>query len=172
MGEKEEKSINIGGSAINASINTGNIKNSNIQINAGDLNVSTIRTIGVDKMILEKMPKEYAASLQKFIEDLNCDIEKTSIPQKEMEQLQTSTTEVAKEMTDVMPEKGVPLMKKHRIATKLIDLAKNLVKASPSIAEKVASMTPLAPFSKLIGESFEKIVAEVLKEFPTRNKTS
>jgi hypothetical protein len=164
MDNKEDRSIHIGGSVSDSVINPGEIKNANIYIAKRDVNVSTTRTISIDKIYLEKMPKEYSESLKKFTDDLNQDLEKADVQPKDVEQLQASATEVAKETVDIKPREDVSFEKKNKIGNTLIGLARSLVKASPSIAEKVASMTPLAPFSKLIGESFGKIVNSLLKE--------
>jgi hypothetical protein len=168
MGEKEEKvtqdkSVHIGGGVTGGVIVTGTVEGSTVTA-SGTSYTTTTQTITIDKMYLEKMPKEYADSLQEFTNDINKDLEKTKVPTKDMEQLQASANEVAKEVVDVKPGEDVPFEKKNSLGAKLIGFAKSLVKAAPDIAEKVASMTPLAPFSKLIGEGFERLVASALKE--------
>jgi len=42
---------------------------------------------------------------------------------------------------------------------------KNVLPVLPKTAETVAMFTPLAPFSKIIGETVEKVVAGVQKEY-------
>jgi hypothetical protein len=167
MGEKEEKvtqdrSVHIGRDANVAVINPGEIKNSTVT--ASGTGYTTTQTITIDKMYLEKMPKEYAESLQAFTADLNKHLNEADIPAKTVERLQSSANEVAKETADIKPETGVSPLKKISIGAKLANLAKTVVKASPKYAETIVAMTPLAPFSKLVGEAFEKLVDEVLKE--------
>jgi hypothetical protein len=168
MGEKEEKvtqdkSVHIGGAAAGDVIVTGTVEGSTVTA-SGTSYTTTTQTITIDKMILEKMPTEYRESLQKFTDEVNKDLAKEEVQLEDMKQLQASANEVAKEMADIKPEEGVSFEKRTSISTKLIGLARALVKASPKIAEKIISGTPLAPFSKLVGKGFEKIVARLLKE--------
>ena len=110
------------------------------------------------------MPKEYAQSLQEVITNINKELEKGKIPSENVAPLQDSANELAKEMVSIKPEKGISFEKKNSISSKLIVFAKALVRASPKIAETVISLTPLAPFSRAVGTTFEEIVKSNLKE--------
>jgi hypothetical protein len=159
MSEKDDRSVKAGGNIVGSFVNTGEIKESTVSM-VSTTSVSEIRTITIDKAYLDKMPQEYAKSLEEFSDSVNKELEKEKVPQDKIAELQTSANEVAKEMADVKPDKEISFKKKTSLSNKLLGLAKSLVSASPKIAETIASMTPLAPFSKVIGEAFEKLVAD------------
>jgi len=175
MDEKEEKmtqdkSQHVGGSAIGTIMNTGNFKDNTVKVSG--TYTTTAQTITIDKMYLKKMPKEYSDSLQSLTTDLNKQLEKENVSTEAVKELQSSANEVAKETAELKPGASVSSLKKISLSTKLAKFARAIVKASPKFAEKIVSMTPLAPFSELIGDAFEKIVADVLKENPATNQTS
>lgn len=174
MAEKEEKqdrSVHINGPVINTPINTGKMENVTMNITASDVKI-TIPLVSIDKIYLEKMPKEYAESLQAFTADLNQELQKTDVPAKTIQELQSSANEVAKETADIKLDANASVLKKISIRAKLTKLARVILKASPKYATRLVSMTPLAPFSGLIGEAFENIVATAIKEEPANNKKS
>ena len=165
MNEKEDSSEKVDRSVkardiAGSFVSTGKIEKSNIIVASPGSSVSLVRTITIDKAFLDKMPQEYAKSLQEFSDTVNQELEKEDVPQDKIVELQNSANEVAKEMADVKPDEEIGISKKIGIGGKLVGLAKSLVKASPKIAETIASMTPLAPFSKIIGGAFEKLVAD------------
>lgn len=171
MGEKDEKeekvtqdkSIHVNGPITGVVINTGNIEDSSVTT-SGTSYVITTQTITIDKMDLEKMPKEYADSLQAFTADLNKHLADEKASSAAVKNLQDNTTDLAKEIVDV--KQGVPISepKKFTIGIRLSNLAKAVVKACPKFAQTIVSMTPLAPISGLVGTAFDKLVAYYLKE--------
>ena len=161
--------INVGRDNITSPLNTGDQNNVRIDVDTSGMQVTSSQTITIDKMYLDKMPTEYAESLKTFTSELNQNIEKAQIAPKDVKQLQESANAVAKEAADI--KLGEEEDKKYSLGDKLSDLAQKLVKAAPGFAEKIVSMTPLAPFSKIIGEGFEKIVGRYLKKEQQPTKT-
>jgi len=58
---------------------------------------------------------------------------------------------------------GFGYAKKTGIKAKLAAVAEALMKILPKTAETIAAFTPLAPFSKLIGEGVEEMVKAIQK---------
>jgi hypothetical protein len=154
VGVKGDRNITIGGDSY-GDVLSGDIKT---------------KTITIDKFYLDKMPKEYANSLQDFCKEINEQLEKEeTVSDKKIEEVKGDLNEAAKEMAEVKPdEKGIvtiPKSNRMSIGSKFSAALEKLVDISPKIAETVSSCIPiLSPFSKVIGESIEK-----LKEI--RNKT-
>lgn len=121
-------------------------------------------TININIRQLEKMPNEYAKSLQVFSENVNEQLKKHNIPPERVAPVQESINELAKEIEDVKPEVKVGIDKKISIEAKLKTVTARLLKLLPKSAETIATFTPLAPFSKLIGQSVEEIVNTIQKE--------
>jgi len=121
-------------------------------------------TININIRQLEKMPNEYAKSLQVFSENVSEQLKKHNIPPERVAPVQESINELAKEIEDVKPEVKVGIDKKISIEAKLKTVTARLLKLLPKTAETIATFTPLAPFSKLIGQSVEEIVNTIQKE--------
>lgn len=50
------------------------------------------------------------------------------------------------------------------LISKFINIAKNVMTVLPKTTETVAAFTPLAPFSKLIGEATQRLIEAIQKE--------
>ena len=162
--ERESKgSINISGNTgevIGVGVSgTGNIIGKDIVIGSGTINVSENE--------LAKIPvAEYAQALKSFVKSLNQRLDGKSIPEEQVKEINKDVKELAAEVKDVkQPNQPIGEVKKSDIKSKLFRIAKNILKVLPKTAETVAMFTPLAPFSKLIGEGTNYLVEAIEKEF-------
>lgn len=139
------------------------------KINQGDVYTHTINedydttsnTITINLKEIENMDPKYRESLQDFVAFLNKGFQKDKISPNEIAQIQKEMDEFSKEaatLSSVVDNEN----KKNSVRKKLKAIAESVVKVSPKIAETIASLTPLAPFSKLIGETFESMVQNAL----------
>jgi hypothetical protein len=146
---ENEKGIhigNVGGDAIGIGVTgSGNIIGKNISIN---------------KQQLESMPKEYADSLEAFMEQ----IKNYNIPPEQIKPIQDGLNDLTKEVEGVKPEEKVSTVKQKALNSKFSIFAEKVLKILPKTAETVAAFTPLAPFSKLIGEGVEQLVQTIQKD--------
>lgn len=143
----------VGGDVIGVNIKgTGNIVGKDIRISG---------TIGVTSQQMAQIPDEYTKGLQAFSEIVNQQLRTHNIPPEQVVPLQESIDELAKEVEHVKPDEKINYTKKATIKAKLAALAEGLLKILPKAAEITAAFTPLAPFSKCIGEGIEEIVKSV-----------
>jgi hypothetical protein len=156
MGSNKINIGNVGGN-INGNIiaGSGNVTGENINISG---------TITINEKDLEKVPAEYAQSLKQFESTINEELKKNKIEKEKIEPVQESLNELAKEMKEIPPAEELPPHKKNKIGAKLANIAEGLLKILPKTAETIAAFTPLAPFSKLIGEGVEAMVTAIQKE--------
>jgi len=118
--------------------------------------------ININQQQRVKIPDEYAKSLQAFSEAVNDQLKKHNVSKEEAAPVQESINELAKEV-DVKPEEKIDIEKKEDIKDKIKKIEIRLRKILPEGAETVATFTPLAPFSKIIGKGVEEIVKEFQK---------
>ncbi len=127
-----------------------------------------IGTVNINSQQLAKMPNEYAKSLKNFSEAVNEQLKTYNIPQEKVAPVQESINDLAKEIEDIKTEENISTSKKANINAKIIGIADGLLKTLPKTAAKaseiLATFTPLAPFSKLIGQGVEEIVKTIQKE--------
>ena len=126
-------------------------------------NISVSGTINVNNEQLSKIPDEYAKALKDFSTSINEQITNHNIYQSQLAPLQESINELAKETEGIKPDQEV-VVKKTELKTKFVNVAKNVLKVLPKTAETVAAFTPLAPFSKLIGEATQSVIEAIQKE--------
>jgi hypothetical protein len=131
-------------------------------IHAATYNENLSMNVTVDNKFLEKMPKEYADSLQNFTNLLNSQLQAEKIQSAAVTPIQNKMNELAEE-TAKLEEKTADENKKLSIRERLKGVAMAIVKASPKIAKTLVSFTPLAPFSELVGETFESMVQNAVK---------
>jgi ABC-type multidrug transport system fused ATPase/permease subunit len=127
-------------------------------------NISVSGTINVNNEQLLKIPDEYAKALKDFSTSINEQITNHNIYQSQVAPLQESINELAKETEGIKPDQEVVVVKKTELKTKFVNVAKNVLKVLPKTAETVAAFTPLAPFSKLIGEATQSVIEAIQKE--------
>jgi hypothetical protein len=97
------------------------------------------------------MPSEYAESLTKFIEEF----ENYNIPPEQAKPIQGSLNDLSKEVEGIKPEEKVSTVKQKNI---------KVLKVLPKTVETASAFTPLAPFSKLIGEGVQQLVEAIQSE--------
>jgi hypothetical protein len=163
--EKEgDRSTHITGPVTNSPISSGEFHGDVTYDYSGPTEVNVADSITINKEYLQRMPQEYAASLEQLTEKINEELKKEKVPPEKVAPLQESANYLAKELSDVKQPKTVPYEKKHSIGSKLIKFGKAIARASPTIARIVVGMTPLSPISGLVGEAFDKIVEHALEE--------
>lgn len=109
-------------------------------------------------------PNEYVQGVQAFAQKVDEQLKATPAPPEAVKPLQEATGELAQEAAKIEPEQPVSVSRKMSIRAKLYAVAEGLLRVVPRTAEAVAALTPLAPFSKLIGEGLEEVVKAVAGE--------
>jgi hypothetical protein len=135
---------------------SGNIIGKQIVVGSGTINVS--------RQELSNINSEYANALKKFSETLNRQLEGKQIPEEQVKEINDSIREIDEEIQDLKPGQQLGEIKKSDIKSKLFRVAKNVLKVLPHAAETVALFTPLAPFSKVIGEGSCYLLEAIQKE--------
>ncbi len=121
-------------------------------------------TINIGTPDLEKMPDEYAQGLQDFADNINQLLQTHQVNQDQVAPVQETLREFSEEVAELEPDQEPDYVKKVSLKSKLVSAAAGLSKLLPRGAEVVAAFTPLAPFSKLIGEAVDTVVKNVVKE--------
>jgi hypothetical protein len=160
----EDRSVHINGPVTNSPLSSGNFQGPVSFNYSGTTEVNVADSITINKEYLQKMPQEYATSLEQLTQKINEEIKKEQLPPEKVAPLQESANELAKELSDVKQPPAVPFEKKNTIGSKLVRFGKAIARASPTIGRIVIGMTPLAPISGLVGEAFDKIVEHSLAE--------
>lgn len=107
---------------------------------------------------------QFQKAILEFSNNLNEKIKYLKISASENKELNESIKELAIETVGLKPEQQIGEIKKSDIRTKLFTIAKCVLKVLPKTAETLALFTPLAPFSKQIGEGAEYLVETLQKE--------
>jgi hypothetical protein len=115
------------------------------------------KDISINKQQLENMPSEYAESITKFIEELK----KYNIPPEQVKPIQDSLNDFTNEVEGIKPEEKITTVKQKNLNSKFSTFAEKILKVLPKTAETVSAFTPLAPFSKLIGEGVQQLVEAI-----------
>jgi len=129
----------------------------------GNSNIVGKNILVINSQQLARMPDEYANSLQAFSETVNQQLKKHKVPPERVAPVQESMNKLAKEIEAVKKVEEIGYAKKTGIKAKLAAVAEALMKILPKTAETIAAFTPLAPFSKLIGEGVEEMVKAIQK---------
>ncbi len=124
-------------------------------------NISGNIHIGSEK--LDRMPNEYSRIMEAFSENINLLLQKYQVEPEQIAPVQKKIDELADEITEVGPEAEVDYEKEISLKSKLVSAAAGLARLLPKGAEVVAAFSPLAPFSKLIGEAVDVVVQNVVK---------
>jgi hypothetical protein len=147
---------NVGGDVIGVGVSgSGNIIGKSIDISG---------TVNISNQQLQHVSTEYANSFKSFIESVNQQLKANNVPPEKVKPIQESINEFVKESEGIEPGQQVGVTKKSDLKSKFINVAKHVLKVLPKTAETFAAFTPLAPFSKLIGEAIEYLVGAVQKE--------
>lgn len=156
---KTKKTIHIegtGGDVIGVDVSgTGNIIGKEIKLN---------------KTAYNKLEPEFEKSLEDLLALINKQNEKLSDEQKKS--INESIDGLAKVAEGVKAGQVIQdQQKRDEIKSQQISLADKIVKYVPKVAESIASATPLAPFSKVIGEG-SGYFAEWIKGKLEKNKSN
>lgn len=147
---------NVGGDVTGVGVSgSGNIIGKSIDISG---------TVSLSNQQLQNVPSEYANGLKSFSESVNQQLKANNVPPEKVKPIQESINELVKETEGVKPDQPVGVIKQSGLKSKFINVAKNVLKVLPKTAETVAAFTPLAPFSKLIGEGTQHLVDAIQKE--------
>lgn len=149
----------------NQSFTFGNVQGDVVGTGASGIvakNISGNINIGAGAM--DRMPDEFSQSMQGFTENINRLLEKYKVEPEKVVPVQQKINELAEEVAEVGPEAKVDYEKEISLKSKLVSAAAGLAKLLPRGAEVVSAFTPLAPFSKLIGEAVDVVVRNVVRE--------
>jgi hypothetical protein len=153
------QSINIsgvGGDVIGVGVSgTGNIVGRHVNAASG---------LQLSPALLARLPGEYASSLTAFSTAVNRQLADKNIPAEQVIPVQKEVEALVKDVEEIQADKPIPIIKKAGITTRLAAIAKGLLKILPQTAETVATFTPLAPFSKLIGTGVDEVIKAVQEE--------
>ena len=74
-------------------------------------------------------------------------------------------SELAKEVEDIRPDKEqeIGYVKQTNVEAKTASVIQKVLNVLPQAAETAATFTPLAPFSKLIGEGMQEMANAIQK---------
>jgi hypothetical protein len=132
---------------------TGHVTITNVKGNSNTTNVSVSGDIKVEKNILSKLDLEFQNSITDFTKLLKKELEGKTLTPEQISTVNNSINDVAKEFEGVKADEEIPDEdRKDDIKSKLRNLADALLALAPDVAEKIAELTPLAPFSKSIGK--------------------
>lgn len=139
-------------------INIGKMKGdfSNVSV-SGDGNIVGHK-VRVGEQKITKLPPEYRRGMEQFTENLTLKLTEYNVPQNEVTDVQKEVDDLTEEVDTLKSDKEIPASKKRMIGGKIAQLAERMARLLPSAAETASLFTPLAPFSKLIGESVEEMV--------------
>jgi hypothetical protein len=141
-------------------INIGNVGGDVIGIGVTGSGNVIGKNIVINKQQLENIPSEYAESLTKFIEELK----KYNISPEQAKPIQDTLNDFTNEVEGIKPEEKVSTVKQKNINSKFSIFAEKVLKALPKTVETVSAFTPLAPFSKLIGEGVQQLIQAIQSE--------
>lgn len=114
-----------------------------------------------DTVIVESSyVQQLKGSLHDFVQKVEAEAQNERIPTAEVTTFKAKVNELEDETKDL--NQGLTEQKKRTIRERLKSVAVALVKISPKIARTIIGFTPLAPFSNLVGESFENMVNSAL----------
>ncbi len=123
----------------------------------GDTNEVTNYVSGdikLDNKTLEKVDPVFQDSIKDFIGKLDALLKDKEVPKQKVHAIKTNLANLTNESQGVNPNEELKNPeKKDGIIKNLKDLAYNVAGLSPQVAETIASMTPLALFSKPIGKA-------------------
>jgi hypothetical protein len=130
-------------------------------------NISATITIGNLTNELSKIDNEYAKSLTDFANSIQEQVKKEKISEKAVEPILADIQQVGEEVKDIkngQDEKEIDVDKQLIIESKLSRVIRNVLTVLPEWAETIAGFTPLAPFSKLIGKTVDKVVERIVEK--------
>jgi hypothetical protein len=121
-------------------------------------------TINIKKQILDNLSDNYSEAFEKFIQNLNEQIKKNNLTPEKVNLIQQAVTDLTKETEGISPGKEPTTLKKEAWRGKFFEVLRRVLPVLPKAAETIAAFTPLAPFSKIIGDTVEKVIKKVQEE--------
>lgn len=140
-------------SAINVSGNQGDVIGLGIQGDANVIgkNISITGDIAVNNNNYNNLAPEFKNSLNELLVLLNK--ESGHLPKEQKKSFSEIIDKLAKEYQSIKPDEEIKDEdKKDDAKSKLIMLVEKLVDLMPDVAKSITLITPLAPFSKVIGK--------------------
>ena len=135
----------------------GNIAGKNITV-GGSINTNKNNSLSD----LDPFSKD---SIKEFDITINEILKGVPFPEDIKKSLQENIEKLAKEVKDVKPDGIIQDENKiDSIKSYLVTISDKIFEISPSVAESVASITPLAPFSKAIGKGVGFIAERLQKK--------
>jgi hypothetical protein len=121
----------------------------------GNQNVTTVsvgENIKLDIKTISELDPAFNKSITEFKDLLKKQLKEKQATEEQIEKLNKNFDELATELKGVKADQTIEDEgKKDDITTKVTNLVEAIVDIAPDAAEKIASMTPLAPVSKAIG---------------------
>ncbi len=128
-------------------------------------NITIGGSININKNILDNTDPQFKNSIEEFEKIINEKLKGIPVPEDSKKSLQENVEKLAKEVKDVKPDQVLQDEDKvDSIKSYMINIADKIVELSPDIAESIASITPLAPFSKVIGKGTGFIADRIKKK--------
>jgi hypothetical protein len=135
---------------------TGHVTITNVKGNSNTTNVSVRGDIKVEKNIVSNLDPEFQKSIADFTGLVKKELEGKTVTPEQINSINNRINELAKEFEGVKAHEEIPDEdKKDDIKSKLRNLADAFLALTPDIAEGIAQVTPLAPFTKAIGKGAE-----------------
>jgi hypothetical protein len=128
-------------------------------------NITIGGSININKNILNNTDPQFKNSIEEFEKIINEKLRGIPVPEDSKKALQENVERLVKEVKGVKPDQV--LQDEDRvdsIKSYMVNIADKIVELSPDIAESIASMTPLAPFSKVIGKGVGFIADRIKKK--------
>ena len=134
---------------------TGNVIGKTMVVDQG--------TINVTEKQLQKISSEYANALKDFSTNISQRLKGRQIPENVTKQINSSLDELAKEIEDIKYQEKVSPAKARILNALVTEVVHEVVNALPLGTNITSTFAPLTQFNGLIGESVEKIVADLVQ---------
>jgi DNA-binding PadR family transcriptional regulator len=132
--------------------------------NVIEKNIQISDSFNIENNLLSTLPQKYADAFKKFNENISYQFKQNNISEGKAKEVNNTISELVKETQGVKPDEEPKLLKQQKWRERFFKVLENILHILPKTAETIAIFTPLAPFSKLIGNTIEKVVEEVQKE--------
>jgi hypothetical protein len=112
---------------------------------------------------VKELKEFYAESLKAFSDTLNQQLKGQQVPEDKVKEVNDTLKDFAQEVQDVKPgeENNINPGKRRVLDGKFGSVIRSVLKVLPTAARIGSSLfVPLAPFSSVIGETVEKVVAD------------
>ena len=143
---------------------SGNIIGKNTVVGNGTINVNPDRLSKIKS-------SEYAESIKDFSQVINNKLKGYQLEEEQVKSINQAVDNLAEEVQDIKPDQQeVDYVKQTAVEAKTATLIQKVLSVLPQTAEVVATFTPLAPFSKLLGKGIKTIVEAIQKSLNNSNK--